>query len=206
MIRSTSSTKATKEMVAYCFDSLIFHFENKPIYKPKFSNESSPLFVTWKIDNKNYDEPILRGCIGTFAEKTLVEGLHKFALTSALKDSRFSAITKKELTKLHCAVSLLVKFETCDSVWDWEIGTHGIWIEFTDPNTNQISNSTYLPEVIPEQEWTKEEAIRSLIKKAGFNGKVDDNFFSLIKLTRYQSSKDSLSYSEYLEYKKATSL
>ncbi|EGC30818.1 hypothetical protein DICPUDRAFT_83259 [Dictyostelium purpureum] len=197
-----SKFKASKEMVAYCWDTLIHHFESKPMYKPSFTNEPFPLFVTWKIDNKNYDEPILRGCIGTFSEKPLVEGLSKFSLTSALKDHRFSPITQKELPKLHCAVSLLLDFEEAKDVWDWEVGTHGIWIEFTNPTTLSTTTGTFLPEVIPEQQWSKEEALRALIKKAGYNGKVDQSFYSSIKLTRYQSTKEELSYKDYLEFKK----
>ncbi|EGG18367.1 DUF51 family protein [Cavenderia fasciculata] len=195
-----SSIQVSDEMVSYCFDSLISHYESKKLYKPSFTNDPFPLFVTWKIDKHGKGDHELRGCIGTFSNIPLVEGLNKFALSSALKDDRFKPIPQRELEKLSCAVSLLVQFEDAKDCWDWEIGTHGIWIEF---NTDgQKRNATYLPEVMPEQEWTKEEALRSLVKKAGYHGKVDETFLKTIKLTRYQSSKKTLSYTQYLNYKK----
>ncbi|KAF2070179.1 hypothetical protein CYY_008506 [Polysphondylium violaceum] len=195
MASKIARVKATSEMVQYCFDSLVCHFENKELYVPTFTNDSFPLFVTWKIDSNSSEEPELRGCIGTFSPRPLIEGLNKFALTSALKDSRFKPISSKELPKLHCSVSLLVEFEDAQDCWDWDIGTHGIWIEFNDSHTTR--NATYLPEVMPEQGWTKEETMKSLVRKAGYQGKVDSSLYSKIKLTRYQSSKYSLSFQEY---------
>ncbi|KYQ93368.1 DUF51 family protein [Tieghemostelium lacteum] len=189
--------RVTPEMVAYCFDSLVYHLEGKALKPPTFINSTFPLFVTWKKE-KGGNEPELRGCIGTFKSIPLIEGLNKFSLTSALKDDRFSPISAKELPSLHCAVSLLVDFEDAKDVWDWEIGTHGIWIEFSDQGYTR--NSTYLPEVAEEQGWTQEKALYSLIKKAGYYGKVDDNFLAKVKLTRYQSSKLTLTYKEYKNF------
>ena len=39
------------------------------------------MFVTWKkrLDSKHAD-PVLRGCIGTFAPRTLSEGLEHYSL------------------------------------------------------------------------------------------------------------------------------
>eukprot|EP01133_Synstelium_polycarpum_P002281 gene2281-2587_t len=196
------SVQATNEMVAYCFDTLISHYEVQQLKVPKFTNDPYPLFVTWKIDKHGDGETDLRGCIGTFSPIALIEGLNRFSLTSALKDTRFKPIPQREIPKLHCAVSILVDFEEAKDVWDWEIGVHGIWIDFRDAN-NHKHNGTYLPEVMPEQGWTQTEALTSLVKKAGYHGKVDQTFLSKIKLTRYQSSKIALSYNDYLEYKKS---
>lgn len=63
----------------------------------------SPLFVTWKIGR----DQRLRGCIGTFSEMNLHNGLKEYALTSALKDSRFDPITRDELPRLTVSVSIL---------------------------------------------------------------------------------------------------
>ncbi|KAJ3039016.1 AMME syndrome candidate protein 1 protein [Rhizophlyctis rosea] len=131
----------------------------------------------------------------------LHEGLKEYALTSALRDRRFSPISIDELHKLDCAVSLLTNFEDGESYLDWEIGTHGIWIEFKDSNGRRRT-STYLPDVIPEQGWTQVEAIDSLLRKGGFDGKITDNVRKAIKLTRYQSSKCTVTYAEYVAYKK----
>ena len=62
-----------------------------------------------------------------------ITSLKDYALTSALKDRRFSPIDARELPLLHCAVSLLTEFETAGGPHDWEIGTHGVLIGFTDP-------------------------------------------------------------------------
>ncbi|EFA83612.1 DUF51 family protein [Heterostelium album PN500] len=159
-----------------------------------------PLFVTWNIDKYGNGDKELRGCIGTFSPIPLVKGLNEYALTSAFKDTRFKPIPEKDLPKLHCAISLLVNFEQAKDCWDWEVGKHGILIDFKD-SRNQSHRGTYLPEVMPEQEWSQREALESLIKKAGYYGKVDDHLFQSIKLTRYQSSKISLSYNQYLQFK-----
>lgn len=68
------------------------------------------------------------------------------SLISALKDSRFSPITYTELVDLSCAVSILKNFEKRSHWMDWEVGTHGIWIEFMD-NRGSLQTATYLPEV-----------------------------------------------------------
>lgn len=69
---------------------------------------------------------------------------------SAVKDSRFSPITRDELTKLHVSVSILRHFEDGADYTDWEVGVHGIRIEFHNEKGNKRT-ATYLPEVAPEQ-------------------------------------------------------
>jgi len=194
---------ACKDHCVYCFDALICHFENKECPTPRFANDKYPLFVTWHKESSSNKEPSLRGCKGTFSAKQIHEGLKEFALISALKDKRFSPVGQHELPRLKCSVSLLFKFEECGNVWDWEIGTHGIIIDFADHKGNNL-NATYLPEVALEQEWTKVEALKSLIKKAGYDGHVSDEFMERIQVTRYQSSIDHLHYTDYQIHKKGT--
>ncbi|CAG8837657.1 2245_t:CDS:2, partial [Gigaspora margarita] len=69
---------------------------------------------------------------------------------SAIHDRRFSPITARELSHLTCGVSLLTNFEDAEDYLDWEIGVHGIWIEFVD-DYNRRRTATYLPEVAEEQ-------------------------------------------------------
>ena len=47
-------------------------------------------------------------------------------------------------------VSLLTNFERAADLDDWEIGVHGVWIDFVDLQ-NQTRSAVYLPDVIPEQ-------------------------------------------------------
>ena len=87
--------------------------------------------------------------------------LKKYALTSALNDTRFDPITLKEVPELNVSVSLLVEFENGKDAYDWEVGKHGIEIFFED------YSATFLPEVAAEENWTKQETIIHLIRKAG---------------------------------------
>ncbi|KAG9380443.1 Ammecr1 family protein [Pyrenophora tritici-repentis] len=116
-----------------------------------------PLFVTWNTVSSKSGEKRLRGCIGTFEAQPLTTGLSSYALTSAFDDTRFAPITARELPTLEVAVTLLTNFESVEDPMDWEIGTHGLRISFTDKGRRY--GSTYLPDVALEQGWTKEEAL-----------------------------------------------
>lgn len=67
-----------------------------------------------------------------------------------MKDSRFSPVSKDELPKLHVSVSILCRFEDGADFLDWDIGTHGIRIEFDD-DRGAKKTATFLPEVPREQ-------------------------------------------------------
>jgi len=189
---------ASIDHVYYCFEALLSHFASAACPKPQFDNHSYPLFVTWhKYDS---DEPSLRGCIGTFESKEIHNGLKEYALISALKDSRFPPISQAELNLLECSVSLLHAFEECLHAEDWEIGKHGIIINFRGPDGVK-RNATYLPEVASEQDWDHYETLKSLIRKAGYKGSVSKDFLKGIKTTRYQSSKTKAHYKDYLVHK-----
>jgi len=196
---------AKKEHCSYCFEVLIGHFNKTAVTSPTFENASYPLFVSWhKTSTKNKNESSLRGCKGTFSSLKLFDGLAEFSLNSALQDSRFSPITAQEIPRLECGVSLLTNFEDVKSVWDWEVGKHGIIIDFTDPR-GKHRNATYLPEVAPEQNWDKMACVQSLIEKSGYKEKVTQNLLQSISLTRYQSSKEKLHYEEFIEFKQGIS-
>lgn len=163
----------------------------------------SPLFVTWKKVT-NGGEPRLRGCIGTLEARCIVNGFRDYALTSALRDRRFPPIQAKELPTLECTVSILTNYETARDYLDWEVGKHGIIIEFTDPDYNTKRSATYLPEVAAHEGWTKVEAIDSLMRKAGYSGTITGQVRKRIQLTRYQSTLFTMPYNEYVAYVKTT--
>jgi len=143
------------------------------------------------------------GFSGTFSPQELAAGLKKYALTSAFKDSRFKPMLQTELPALSCDVSLLTQFESAKDCYDWKIGVHGIQIDFADPKKpNDSFSATYLPEVASEQGWSHAQAITELVAKSGYTGAVTAQLRSQIKLTRYQSMKASLSYSEYSSTRK----
>lgn len=175
---------ATQQMCMYCFDVLLSKLDPNHIPKltpPKeWLNQKYPLFVTWKKSGR------LRGCIGTFEADNLKKNLRNYSLQSALNDSRFSPIKLNEVPLLTCEVNLLIDFEQVGSLYDWKIGTHGIIIKYGG------YQATYLPSVAVEQGWSKKQTLESLARKSGYSGPID-NF----KLTRYKSSKASLTYEQY---------
>lgn len=106
-------------------------------------------------------------------------------------------MSQKELPYLTASVSFLSDFEEIDGPLDWDVGKHGIEIEFVvDDRTYR---GTYLPHVASEQGWDQTEALNSLLRKAGYKGTLDDviDKFSLIR--RYQSFKFKLDYSDYIQ-------
>ncbi|XP_047332240.1 uncharacterized protein At2g38710-like [Impatiens glandulifera] len=194
---------ANREMVVYCFDTLVSHYNNEQPPPAAFDDGQHPLFVTWK-KLINGGEPRLRGCIGTLEDRYLITGFKDYALTSALRDPRFPPIQPKELPYLECTVSILANYEYNLQYNDWEVGKHGIIIEFTDPNNNSRRSATYLPEVAAHEGWSNIEAIDSLMRKSGYKGSITESLRKCIKLTRYQSTLFTMHYSEYVSYVKTT--
>lgn len=164
------------------------------------SGEKCPLFITWNTISSSGNKS-LRGCIGTFEPQLLEDGLSSYAMTSAFDDHRFSPIPKDLMPRLQCAVTLLINFSSpTKDPMDWTIGTHGIRISFT--YHGRRLGATYLPDVALEQGWTKEEAIVSLMRKAGWSGKKDEWRKVLgLELVRYEGKKVSLDYKEWQEWR-----
>ncbi|KAF3908607.1 hypothetical protein AA313_de0200536 [Arthrobotrys entomopaga] len=161
------------------------------------SKPDRPLFVTWNLVKPEGKQ--LRGCIGTFSDQELEEGLRTYALTAAFDDTRFNPIERKELSGLECAVSILTDFEPAANAFDWELGTHGLRISFT--YHGRRLGATYLPDVPVEQGWTQEKTLISLMRKAGWGGKSASWQDVNIQVTRYKGTKASVSWGEYKELK-----
>ena len=175
-----------KLLCVYTFDTLISYLTKKEIpncFPNSFKNKKFPLFVTWTTGKQKN----LRGCIGTFASNDLEKNLKKFALTAALQDDRFPPISEKEIKNLNCGISLLVNFEKAKDCWDWEIGKHGIDIQF------EYYSATFLPEVPVEHNMDKRTTLENLIEKAGYYGSLEE-VEKKIKMTRYQSIIYSLKF------------
>ena len=183
-----------KSLCVYAFDiisqKLLKENPPTPSFPQKLNNKSYPLFVTWTTGEKKS----LRGCIGTFASEDLKENLTNYAQIAAFNDHRFTPITAKELPTLNCGISLLVNFEDAKDAYDWEIGKHGIQIEFSQDGYHR---ATFLPEVAAEQKWDQKTTLQHLIMKSGYYGDLED-VVNKIKLKRYQSIKALMTYSEYI--------
>ncbi|XP_039633527.1 AMME syndrome candidate gene 1 protein isoform X3 [Perca fluviatilis] len=118
----------------------------------------------------------------------------------ALKDSRFPPMTRDELPRLFCSVSLLTNFEDVGDYLDWEVGVHGIRIEFFNEKGSKRT-ATYLPEVAKEQGWDHIQTIDSLLRKGGYKAPITNDFRKTIKLTRYRSEKLTMGYAEYIAHR-----
>jgi len=113
-------------------------------------------FVTLKAQGR------LRGCIGSLAPvAALYQSVHDNAVNAALKDFRFRPVTPGELADLELHISILSPIVSIASLDEFHIGEHGIIIE------KGRQRAVYLPEVAPEQGWTKDETLTSLCQKAG---------------------------------------
>ncbi|ORY77671.1 AMMECR1 domain-containing protein [Protomyces lactucae-debilis] len=156
------------------------------------TDEEMPIFVTW--NSGTGQEKRLRGCIGTFSAHPLEMSLANYSVTAAVRDSRFRPLTAKDLPSLSCGISILSSFEPIDDPFDWTIGQHGLQVHFV--HRGRGCGATYLPEIAKVQGWTKEETLKSLLKKGGFDGKSDWRDLHL-DIERYQSSKYEVPYKRY---------
>eukprot|EP00080_Pristionchus_pacificus_P001059 PDM61079.1 hypothetical protein PRIPAC_54885 [Pristionchus pacificus] len=201
-----------RDMAAYCFETLSARLDGRrqpaaPATIP--AGAKFPLFVTWKKGGAKH----LRGCIGTFEELRLAEGLAEYALTAAMRDSRFEPISAAEMPQLHCGVSLLVQFEPAVNYLDWQVGVHGktngrgyesrptmgngIRIHFMDPVAGHRRSGVFLPEVASEQGWNHTETLDHLLRKAGYKNEITEQLRRSVEVTRFQSEKVGMSFKEW---------
>eukprot|EP00758_Cryptobia_borreli_P008466 Tbor_TRINITY_DN5390_c1_g6::TRINITY_DN5390_c1_g6_i2::g.5147::m.5147 len=206
------SILATPDMAEYCLKVIKNSIEGQPPPPPLSSvppEAESPIFVSLKdaCDNK------LRGCIGSFSSLPLRKQLIDYSNFAAFNDSRFNPVTMKILKGLKCTVCLLHTFEgihETSRVWDdWEIGKHGLCIEFK--RMGKEYRGTFLPNVIGSEGWTKIETLFLLHEKAGMSRSVCRNnvtkevlqeglqgkssfYEDTLKLIRYQESTASANY------------
>jgi len=107
----------------------------------------------------------LRGCIGSLApEAELYKSVHDNAVNAALRDHRFRPVSPAELPRLVVHISILSPITPIPSLDKFKLGEHGIIL------VAQSRRAVYLPEVAPEQGWTREETLTSLSRKAGLPG------------------------------------
>jgi len=134
-------------------------------------------FVTLKINGN------LRGCIGTLeAHRSLIEDVAHNAYAAAFKDSRFSPVTEKEISRLQYHISVLSVPQTmqidneADLYRQLQAGRDGIVL--IDKN----HRSTFLP-CVWESLTTPQSFIEQLKIKAG----LDANYWSdSINFERYE--------------------
>lgn len=184
----------------YCFDVLSSYFANVAPPQPAFQTDIvCPLFVTWNKQQGRSGHLQLRGCIGCL-KPLAITSLRDYALTSALHDRRFPPMELQEVPRLHCTVQLLGVFEPCE-LYDWTVGVHGVTISFVERGINATRSAVYLPDVIPEQGWTKEQAIDSLIRKSGCELPITDDLRRSLQVQRFTSTIRSVSYEQWAAWR-----
>lgn len=175
-------------MCRFVWDVLLSYLNKTEI--PKFPSDipdaEFPVFVTYLKNG------VRRGCIGTFSSAPLSQNLTQFALISALRDERYSPVTLEELPEMSVYISILHSFEKMDNSLDWELGKHGINIDFKVGGEEH--GGTYLPNVPVLNNWDKETTLTKLIKKSGYKGEFKLEDVEFTDLQRYQSIKFDLSY------------
>lgn len=111
-----------------------------------------------------------------------------------MADTRFSPIQSSELSELACSVSLLHDFEEAPDWKAWSIGQHGVRALWKSRRGSHRS-ATFLPEVAQEQGWNHLETMKALVAKAGDS--FTPSMLSTVQVTRYQSSKITVTYEDY---------
>jgi AmmeMemoRadiSam system protein A len=115
-------------------------------------------FVTLNL--KQHHE--LRGCIGEIvARRPLYQAVTELAVHSAFGDRRFPELRPSEFDAITIEISALTPEHPVASWRDIEIGRHGMTL------SKNGCSAVFLPQVAPEQGWTREETLSHLAMKAG---------------------------------------
>eukprot|EP00768_Dysnectes_brevis_P008490 gnl/Dysnectes_brevis/7719_a13234_309.p2 GENE.gnl/Dysnectes_brevis/7719_a13234_309~~gnl/Dysnectes_brevis/7719_a13234_309.p2 ORF type:complete len:191 (-),score=50.55 gnl/Dysnectes_brevis/7719_a13234_309:63-635(-) len=189
-------SRCTLEMCHLAFNSLETFLKGGDVSAVDLTSipdVERPLFVTWNKKTRTTEQ--LRGCIGILSPIPIHDGIPRYSLIAALKDTRFTPIELKEMPTLSVTVSLLVDFEDCSPL-DWEVGTHGITLEMRG------HRGVFLPMVAKEQGWDRKTTLLHLMAKAGLPPRIEADTFSLMKCQRFQSSTSHMTYKEYKKHKK----
>jgi len=117
---------------------------------------------------KRYPDGLLRGCIGyPMPVLPLRSAIARAAVSAALDDPRFPAVTIAELERLTFEVSVLTVPAPVDGTGpeaiarSIRVGRDGLVVEMDG------RSGLLLPQVAPEQGWTAEEFLDGTCEKAG---------------------------------------
>lgn len=105
----------------------------------------------------------LRGCVGQIMPRySLAQAIREAAISAAVRDHRFTPVTRAELDGLHIEISVLSPMEPVGSYTDIEVGKHGVMV------VRGRRNGVFLPQVGPEQGWDRQQMLENLCShKAG---------------------------------------
>lgn len=113
-------------------------------------------FVTLNKDDR------LRGCVGTVTPiQPLYRSVMENAVNAAIRDVRFRPVQKQDLEDLSIEISALTPPQVVANADDIVLGRHGIVL------SKHQRGAVYLPQVAPSQNWTLDETLSHLSRKAG---------------------------------------
>lgn len=123
---------------------------------PALANKSG-VFVTLKKRGE------LRGCIGSILPRQpLIEAVRDMAIAAATEDWRFPRVQPGELDDISIEISVLSYPRKVHSAEEIVVGKHGVIVK------QGGRSGVFLPQVAPEQGWTREEMLdRLCLEKAG---------------------------------------
>jgi len=104
----------------------------------------------------------LRGCIGHMAEDMpLCRTVSGMALMAGLEDRRFSPVTAQELPNLEIEISVLTPARPVPDASHIVVGRDGVTL------SKSGRSAVFLPQVAPEQGWSRDTMLDHLCLKAG---------------------------------------
>lgn len=156
-----ATTPEEKELLTIARETLRAAVAEGRTYEPPRPGSSELLeergvFVTLK------KRGALRGCIGyVLPTVPLYLAVRDMAINSALRDPRFPPVTPEELPALHIEISVMTLLQPVEDPNEIVVGEDGLVIEALG------QSGLLLPQVAPEQGWTREQFLEGVCMKAG---------------------------------------
>jgi AmmeMemoRadiSam system protein A len=156
--------KAKKEALKLARDTINAHLDGEELnYTPANPDLLKPIgaFVTLTKDEQ------LRGCIGNFEpEDPVYKVIQNVAVSAAVRDSRFTPVTKSELPELEIEISTMSPQKLISNWQDIQIGKHGVRIVLNG------KSGTLLPQVATDNNWDLETFLETICwQKMGLENK-----------------------------------
>ncbi len=151
-----------KALLAFARKSITWFLKTRTVPLPRgFSSQVEQpqgVFVTLK---KHGD---LRGCIGRIIPDAPLKRLAgSMALQSAFNDPRFPSLTLDEISQIEIEMSVLTPIKPIAQAEDIVVGRDGVILQ------KGGRSAVFLPQVAPEQGWTREQMLDQLALKAGLS-------------------------------------
>lgn len=169
--RSSPSTSTSATGLGAADKKALLHFARETLSRilltdtvplargfPSHLQKPQGVFVTLKKKGE------LRGCIGRIiGDEPLSKLVGTMAVQSALNDRRFSPLTADELRDIEIEISVLTPMKPVSGAGEVVVGRDGVLL------AKDGHSAVFLPQVAPEQGWTRDEMLAQLCLKAGLN-------------------------------------